>query len=147
MILLIALVAALRLVSLGGGLYEVALVDRAWPKRPDIIRPKEGGIRRSLFWIPAHASFEVAAVIAIIVAWPNPAVRAWLVGSLAIHGLMRVWSFKSFIPQALAFEKGTRTLGYDQARRWVRASRLRLILDLASAGTAMAALLSASAAA
>src|SRR5687767_3355709 len=54
-----ALASALALISLGGGLYEFRVVDRAWPRRPDLIQPARGGVSRRGFWIPAHVAFEL----------------------------------------------------------------------------------------
>ena len=56
--LLIAAVIALSAV-LGGGMYEHLVIDPSWPKRPDLIQPKRGGVRRGRFWLPAHLLFEV----------------------------------------------------------------------------------------
>jgi hypothetical protein len=66
---LIALAAALALVSLGGGLYEFTVVDPAWPRRPEIIQPGRGGVSRRRFWIPAHVAFELALIAALVLAW------------------------------------------------------------------------------
>ena len=62
-----ALASALALISLGGGLYEFRVVDRAWPRRPDLIQPTRGGVSRRAFWVPAHVAFELALVLALVV--------------------------------------------------------------------------------
>jgi hypothetical protein len=49
----VAFALALALISLGGGLYEVSVVDPAWPRRLDLIQPSHGGVSRRWFWIPA----------------------------------------------------------------------------------------------
>ena len=65
----IALLVALALVSLGGGLYEFFVVDPSWPRRPDIIQPGHGGISRKRFWIPAHVLFELVLIFALVTTW------------------------------------------------------------------------------
>jgi hypothetical protein len=50
--LLVALVATAFLT--GAGWYEQAVLDTAWPKKPAIVRPAEGGANRKLFWVPAN---------------------------------------------------------------------------------------------
>jgi hypothetical protein len=128
MLYLIALVAGLALVGLGGGLYEVRVVDPAWPRRPDLIHPARGGISRRRFWIPAHVAFEVALIAALVWSWSQPGVGNLLLVALASHAMMRVWSAFDFIPKALAFERAE-TVSEDAARAWTRRSWLRLILD------------------
>lgn len=130
MIYLVALAAMLRFISIGGAIYEVVLVDRAWPGRPDIIRPADGGISRAHFWIPAHLAFELVLIAAIVSVWSSPTVRWPLVAALIVHGIMRAWSAARFIPEALRFERNDPALGQADAKRWVRESRLRLPLDL-----------------
>ncbi len=141
MLMVIAFATALRFVSLGGGLYEIGLVDRVWPARPDVICPDAGGIVRSRFWIPAHLAFEVMLVAALVLAWPAPAVRWWLLAALFAHAMMRIWSALHFIPLALRFERGDPALGRTEADRWVRASRWRLLPDLVCAAAMMIALI------
>src|SRR5215471_9221553 len=51
MLYLIAAAAGFALMTLGGGFYEVLVVDPAWPRRPDLIQPVRGGISRRRFWI------------------------------------------------------------------------------------------------
>ena len=100
-----ALASALALISLGGGLYEFRVVDRAWPRRPDLIQPTRGGVSRRAFWVPAHVAFELALVLALVVTWSEPEIRSWLLVGLASHATMRIWSAFDFIPKALAFER------------------------------------------
>jgi hypothetical protein len=45
-LVLIAFTALAACVSLGG-LYEFLVVDPAWPKRPGIIQPRNGGVSRA----------------------------------------------------------------------------------------------------
>lgn len=144
LLILVALGAALALISLGGGAYEVLVVDPSWPQRPDIIQPGRGGISRRRFWIPAHGAFELLLVGGSIVGWGAPEVRAPLLVALASHAVMRVWSLVDFIPKALAFER-TESAGIDAgaARRWARRSLGRLPLDVVTCAAMLAALVAA----
>lgn len=128
-LVIIALAAALALVSLGGALYEVSEVDPAWPRRPDIIQPGCGGVSRRRFWIPAHVGFELALIIALVVTWTSSEFRVWLLVALVSHTFMRIWSAFDFIPKALAFERAD-AVQEDAARAWTRRSRLRLLPNL-----------------
>ena len=118
-----ALASALALISLGGGFYEFRVVDRAWPRRPDLIQPARGGVSRRDFWIPAHVAFELALVLALVVTWSEPEIRSWLLVGLASHATMRIWSAFDFIPKALAFERADPvTVAEAAARKWTRRS-------------------------
>ena len=143
-LVLLAVVALLACASLGGGLYELLVVDPFWPKRPGIIQPSRGGISRRRFWIPAHTAFEVLLIVALIVTWDQPNVRTALLVALASHVVMRVWSLVHFVPKALAFETADpATIDQAAAARWVRRSLARLPLDLITCGATLAALVAA----
>ena len=105
MLIVLLVAAALACASVGGGLYEFAVVDPFWPKRPDLVQPARGGISRKRFWIAIHVAFEVVLIAAVVWSWSLPAVRVCLLGALASHAVMRLWSAFDFIPKALAFEK------------------------------------------
>ena len=139
---LIALGAALALISLGGGLYEYSVVDPAWPRRPDIIQPARGGVSRRRFWIPAHVAFELVLIVSLILAWSQPQIRNWLLMAFASHALMRIWSALDFIPKALAFERAE-SITEAAARSWSRRSLWRLPLDLVTCGAMLCALVNA----
>jgi hypothetical protein len=142
--IVIGLAAALACASLGGGLYEVSVVDPAWPSRPELVQPARGGISRKRFWIPAHVAFELSLVLALVLAWSTDGVRFWLLVALASHAVMRLWSAFDFIPKALAFERADpNSITGDAARRWVRRSFLRLPLDLVTCAAALLALVQA----
>lgn len=143
-LVIVALSAALALVSLGGAFYEVSVIDPAWPRRPEIIQPGRGGISRRRFWIPAHIGFELALIIALAVTWASSDIRVWLLLALGSHAAMRLWSAFDFIPKALAFERAD-TVQEDAARAWTRRSRLRIALDLVTCGAMVMALIEAAA--
>jgi hypothetical protein len=139
--MLVVISAALALITLGGGAYEYLVVDRAWPRRPDLIQPSRGGVSRRRFWIPAHTAFELSLIASLVTVWSSPAVRTPLLVALATHATMRVWSAFDFIPKALAFEKADPTsIDVGAARRWSRRSLGRLPLDLVTCGAMIAAL-------
>ena len=143
-LLLVVLAAALALISLGGGLYEFSVVDPAWPRRPDLIQPGRGGLSRRRFWIPAHVAFELLLLASICASWSVREVRFCLVGALASHAIMRIWSAIDFIPKAVAFERAhVRSVTEDGARSWTRRSLLRLPLDLVTCGAMLAAVMQA----
>ena len=125
---------SLGAVGLGGGLYETLLVDAVWPRNPAFIQPSRGGLDRKRFWGPVHALFEVALLVSAWMVWGEAAARPWMVAALWAHFAGRVWSFAYFIPRALRFER-IGDSSEDQvrlARRWVRLSRLRPIIEIAS---------------
>jgi hypothetical protein len=134
-LVIVPLVAlTLGAVGLGGGLYEMLLVDPVWPRNPAMIQPSRGGLDRKRFWGPVHALFEVALLVSAWMAWGEASARPWLVSALIAHFVARVWSFTYFIPWALRFEK-MGDLSADQvslARRWTRLSRLRPVIEVAS---------------
>ena len=128
------------LMIVGGGFYEVLVVDPAWPKRPDLIQPDRGGISRRRFWMPVHSLFEISVISALVAAWPVPVVRWWLLVALVSHAVGRVWSFLDFIPKAVAFERAVPgSITEALARRWTRRSIFRLPLELVVCGAAIAA--------
>jgi hypothetical protein len=140
-LVLIAITTLAACVSLGGGLYEFLVVDPAWPKRPGIIQPRNGGVSRARFWIPAHTLFEVLLIVTLVVAWGDTDVRVALLVALFSHAVMRVWSLVDFVPKAVAFEKADpATVKKAAAVRWTRRSLLRLPLDLITCAAMLAAL-------
>jgi hypothetical protein len=140
--LLVCVAAALALMSLGGGLYEFSVVDPFWPRKPELIQPTRGGISRRRFWIPAHVSFELILISALVAAWPLPQVRLSLLVALASHATMRIWSALDFIPKALAFERAeSGGISEEVARRWTRRSLFRFPLDLVTCGAMLTAVL------
>jgi hypothetical protein len=128
------------LLLVGGGLYEVLVVDPSWPKRPDIIQPDRGGISRRRFWMPVHALFELSVIGALVAAWSVPAARSYLLVALISHAGARIWSFLDFIPKAIAFERADPgSITEASARKWTHRSVFRLPLELVSCGAAIAA--------
>ncbi len=140
-LVLIAAATLAACASLGGGLYEAVVVDPVWPKRPGIIQPRNGGISRRRFWIPAHTAFEVLLIVALITSWREPDVRLALLVAVVSHAVMRVWSLLDFVPKAVAFEKADpASVDEDAAVAWTRRSLARLALDLVTCVAMLAAL-------
>lgn len=143
-LVLIAITTLAACVTLGGGLYEVLVIDPFWPKRPGIIQSRNGGVSRARFWIPAHVVFEVLLIVSVIAAWSDADVRLALLVALVSHAVMRVWSLVDFVPKALAFEKADPARVDEAAAvRWTRRSLLRLPLDLITCAAMLAALAAA----
>ncbi len=137
-ILSTALTALGANIALGAGIFEHSVVDRAWPVRPEIIQPSRGGLRRSVFWIPAHILFEVVLLVTLFLGWGEPDVRRALLVALGAHAVMRVWSGFDMIPKALAFERAE-TVDEVEARAWTRRSLLRLPLAAVTSIAGLAA--------
>jgi hypothetical protein len=140
-LVLIAITTLAACVTLGGGLYEFLVIDPAWPKRPGIIQPRNGGVSRARFWLPAHLVFEVLLIVTLVVAWGEADVRIALMVALVSHAVMRVWWLVDFVPKALAFEKADpATVDEASAVRWTRRSLLRLPLDVITCAAMLVAL-------
>ncbi|HEX2398617.1 MAG TPA: hypothetical protein VHJ79_01220, partial [Mycobacterium sp.] len=140
-LVLIAITTLAACVTLGGGLYEFLVVDPAWPQRPGIIQPRNGGVSRARFWVPAHTVFEVLLIVTVVVAWGDADVRIALLVALVSHAVTRVWSLVDFVPKAVAFEKADPARVDEAAAvRWTRRSLLRLPLDLITCAAMLAAL-------
>src|SRR4051812_18104071 len=118
-------------IGLGGGLYETLLIDRAWPRLPQLIQPQRGGIDRKRFWIPIHAAYELALVGSVWANWHAPFARFYILGALAAHAITRAWSILYFIPAALRFEQAGNLDPSQEAaaRAWTRDSRWRVVIE------------------
>lgn len=143
-IVLLAVVVFLACAQLGGGIYEHLVLDPVWPGRPAIVQPRNGGVSRRRFWIPAHAAFEVALIAAVISAWGHSGVRTALLVAVASHVVMRIWSFADLIPKAVSFEKDDpAAIERAAAERWTRRSLLRLPFDVITCAAVLTALVAA----
>jgi hypothetical protein len=125
-------------IALGGGIFEHGVIDRAWPRKPEIIQPRKGGVSRARFWIPAHTLFELTLLVALYLGWGNVGVRQALLLALAMHVALRLWSAFDMIPQALAFEKAE-AVDETAARDWTRRSLMRFPLALLTSLATLAA--------
>ena len=135
-----ALVAIFAFISLGGGIFEHAVIDRAWPNNPAIIQPAQGGVKRVWFWLPVHVAFELCLVVALFIGWGASDVRQALLIALISHAAMRIWSAFDHIPKALAFERAAPgAIDADEARAWTRRSLGRFPLALITSLASLAA--------
>lgn len=140
MLIVVTIATALALAGVGGGLYEFLVVDASWPKRPDLIQPRRGGVSRKRFWVPMHVAFELAMIAALVLAWSRPEIRAALIVAFASHAVSRIWSLFDFIPKALQFERADPASVTEQAaRRWTRRSMGRLPFALVTCGAMLTA--------
>jgi hypothetical protein len=137
-ILSTALTALLANIGLGGGIFEHSVIDRAWPRKPEIVQPRKGGISRVRFWIPAHTAFELVLLVALYLGWSNVEVRRALLVALAAHLALRLWSAFDMIPKAIAFEKAE-TVDEAAARDWTKRSLMRFPLALLTSLTTLVA--------
>lgn len=140
-LVLIAIATLVACATLGGGLYEYLVVDPAWPKRPGIIQPRNGGLSRARFWVPVHALLDLLLIASLILAWGHAGVRAALLAALVSHAVVRVWSLTDSIPKAVAFERAD-PAEVDEAAavRWTRRSLLRVPLELVTCAAMLTAL-------
>jgi hypothetical protein len=133
-----ALTALLANIGLGGGIFEHSVVDRAWPRKPEIVQPRKGGIWRAGFWIPAHTAFELVLLVTLYLSWANESARKALLLALAAHVTLRLWSAFDMIPKAIAFEKAE-TIDEAAARDWTKRSLMRFPLALLTSLAALTA--------
>jgi hypothetical protein len=140
-LILIAIATLVACATLGGGLYEYLVVDPAWPKRPGIIQPRNGGVSRARFWVPVRALFELLLIVSLVLAWDHTNARTALLVALVSHAVARVWSLTDFIPKAVAFERADPAeIEEAAALRWTRRSLLRLPLELITSAAMLTAL-------
>lgn len=117
-------------IGVGGGLYETILIDRSWPRMPELIQPQRGGINRAMFWGPVHILFEVTLLVALWLAWAVVQARPWIIAALIVHVATRVWSFFYFIPLAIKFQNiDPASQPHNEKKyQWVKWSRWRVLL-------------------
>jgi hypothetical protein len=130
----------LAAISVGGALYEHAVVDAAWPRNPVIIQPAKLGLSRVRFWVPAHVALEVSLIAALAMNWKFPGARNPLLAAFTCHAVMRIWTFIDLIPKVLAFERAdAASISRASAKAWVVRSMLRLPLSIGTMALAFAA--------
>lgn len=135
-ILLLSLSVSFGNILLGGGLYELLVVDPFWPKNVKLIQTNQGGISRMRFWALAHISFEISLLSSLAYVWKLESehvssVLYPLAAAFLLHILARVWSFAYFIPRAGRFELvKVEDFSEADAYRWTFLSRFRVILSL-----------------
>jgi len=130
-IILLALLTTSMLA--GAGVYEQAVLDRAWPARPDIVRPADGGADRKRYWVPANMLAVVAMIAAIWAAWPVPPARSWVLRAAVCSLVINVATVGYFAPRVLRVERDGIAPNDPRSTRWVSLSRWRtpvaIVLD------------------
>jgi hypothetical protein len=114
----------------GGGLYEQAVLDTAWPRKPSIVRPAEGGANRKFFWVPANIVAAVALLLAVWSAWPVAAARYAALAALGLFAVINAVTISYFAPRVLRVEKESVPPDDLSSYCWTRLSRLRSPLSL-----------------
>ncbi|KAL6064757.1 hypothetical protein QOT17_010645 [Balamuthia mandrillaris] len=94
------LVAAMEL---GGGIYEHAVVCRAWPNLA-VFQPQHGGVDRKRFWIPMHVALSALLPVATWAVWPHRESRRLILIADGIYAALRVWTFAYFVPEVMRIE-------------------------------------------
>lgn len=130
-IVLLALLATSMLA--GAGVYEQLVLDPAWPARPDIVRPANGGADRKRYWVPSNVLAIAAMIAAIWAVWPVPSARAWVLCAAACSLVINVATVTYFAPRVLRVEQDGISPNDPSSTRWVVLSRWRtpvaIILD------------------
>jgi hypothetical protein len=131
-VVLLALLATSMLA--GAGVYEQVVLDPAWPARPDIVRPTNGGADRKRYWLPSNILAVVAMSAAIWAAWPVPSARSWVLGAAVCSLVINVATVGYFAPRVLRVERDGVVPNDPRSTRWVALSRWRtpvaIVLDL-----------------
>jgi hypothetical protein len=92
--------------ALGGSFYEALVVYPAWSVSPPAslaVLQGPHAVDSTLFWILVHVTFETALVTGLALNWRSPRRRTLLLAGLAVHVVMRAWTFAYFVPEILAF--------------------------------------------
>jgi hypothetical protein len=119
----------------GASLYEESVLDPAWPGRPDLVRPIEGGANRKRFWIPADLIALVSLAAATWAAWPVPEIRNAVLVAVGLYGINIAVSVVYFVPELLKVERLGAEPDAASSRIWVRRNRWRGVIFLCITGT------------
>jgi hypothetical protein len=114
----------------GAGCYEQAVLDRAWPEKPTLVRPVEGGVNRKLFWVPANMLALALLFAALWGVWPIAGARAAVASALGLFVVINAATVGYFAPAVLRVEREGIRPNDPSSRTWVRLSRLRTPLAL-----------------
>jgi hypothetical protein len=109
----------------GAGLYEQAVLDPAWPAKPGLVRPLEGGVSRKRYWVPANSVALLAMAAAIWAAWPQESAQSWALAAAACSLVVNISTISYFAPQVLRVERDGVAPNDASSLRWVALSRLR----------------------
>jgi hypothetical protein len=127
----------------GAALYEESVLDTAWPRKPDLVRPIEGGANRKRFWVPADLVAIVSLLTATWAAWPVSDTRHAVLVGVGLYAINVVVSATYFVPELLRVERTGTPPDDPSSRSWVRRNRWRgaiLICTSVALGFAAASL-------
>ena len=129
---LVALIAALIVTGCltGAGIYEQSVLDTAWPRKPSIVRPVEGGANRKLFWVPANIVAIVVLFLSLWAAWPVAGARNASLVAIGLFAVINAVTVAYFGPAVLRVEKVSVPPDDPASFAWVRRSRWRTPLSL-----------------
>jgi hypothetical protein len=113
---------------MGASLYEESVLDLAWPRKPDIVRPVEGGANRKLFWVPADFIAIISLLAATWAAWPVTDSRNAVLVGVGLYAINIGISVGYFVPELLKVERIGTAPDDPSSRTWVRRNRWRGIL-------------------
>ena len=128
-ILIVSVIAAS--VLMGAGVYEQVVLDPAWPARPSIVRPAEGGVNRKRFWVPGNLVVIVAFLAGVWAAWLAAQARFAGIAALVLFFAINAVTVAYFAPAVLRVERVGAKPDDPTSQRWVALSRLRMPLALA----------------
>ena len=109
----------------GASLYEESVLDLVWPRRPDIVRPIEGGANRKLFWVPADIIAITSLLAATWAAWPVSSTRNAVLVAVTLYSINVGISAAYFVPELLKVERVGIQPDDLSSRTWVRRNRWR----------------------
>ena len=118
----------------GASLYEESVLDLAWPRRPDIVRPIEGGANRKLFWVPADLIAIISLLAATWAAWPIADTRNAVLVGVCLYAINVGVSIGYFVPELLKVERMGIPPDDPSARAWVRRNRWRGAICVCATG-------------
>jgi hypothetical protein len=110
---------------MGASLYEESVLDLVWPRRPDIVRPIEGGANRKRFWIPADLIAVISLLAATWAAWPVTDARKAVLVGVVLYAINVGVSAAYFVPELLKVERMGIQPDDPSSRAWVRRNRGR----------------------
>jgi hypothetical protein len=110
---------------MGASLYEESVLDRVWPRKPNIVRPIEGGANRTLFWVPADLIAITSLLVATWAAWPATDTRVAVLVGVGLYAINIGVSVGYFVPELLRVERIGARPDDPLSRTWVRRNRWR----------------------
>jgi hypothetical protein len=115
----------------GAGIYEQAVLDTAWPGKPSIVRPVDGGANRKHFWVPANLIAIFIVILSVLASWPVALARDATLVAAGLFGAINLVTVAYFGPAVLRVEKSAPPPNDPKSLAWVRRSRWRTPLSIA----------------